>query len=31
MKIYKYTQIHEEKYLFEIIKYYIKSRKYKNM
>ena len=31
MKIYKYTQMHEEKYLFEIIKDYIKSRKYKNM
>ena len=31
MKIYKYIKIHVEKYLFEIIKEYIKNRKYKNM
>ena len=31
MKIYKYIKMHTEKYLFEIIKEYIKSRKYKTM
>ena len=30
MKIYKYVEMHVEKYLFEIIKEYIK-KKYKTM
>ena len=30
MKIYKYVEMHVEKYLFEIIKEYIKT-KYKTM
>ena len=30
-KIYKYLETHVEKYSFEIIKEYIKNRKYKNM
>ena len=31
MKIYKYKEIYVEKYLFEIIKEYIKNRKNKTM
>ena len=31
MKIYKHIEMHVEKYLFEIIKKYIKTRKYKNI
>ena len=31
MKIYKYVEMHVEKYLFEIIKEYIKKTKYKTM
>ena len=31
MKIYKYIEMHVENYLFEIIKEYIKKRKYKTM
>ena len=31
MKIYKYIEMHVENYLFEIIKEYIKNRKYKTM
>ena len=31
MKIYKYIEMHVGKYLFEIIKAYIKNRKYKTM
>ena len=31
MKIYKYIEMHVEKNLSEIIKEYIKNRKYKNM
>ena len=31
MKIYKYIEMHVGKYLFEIIKEYIKNRKHNNM
>ena len=31
MKIRKYIEMHVEKYLFEIIKEYVKTRKYKTM
>ena len=31
MKIYKYINMHVEKYLFQNIKEYIKNRKYKTM
>ena len=31
MKINKYKEMHVEKYLFEIIKEYIKKRNYKNL
>ena len=31
MKIYNYIEIHVEKKLFEIIKEYIKNRKYKSV
>ena len=31
MKIYKYIEMDVEKYLFEIIKEYIKNRKHKTM
>ena len=31
MKIYKYIEMHEEKYLFEIIKEYIKNKFVKNV
>ena len=31
MKIYKYIEMYVERYLFEIIKKYIKTRKYKNI
>ena len=29
--MYKYIEVHVEKYLFEIIKEYIKNKMYKNM
>ena len=31
MKIYEYIEMHAEKYKFEIMKDYIKNRKYKTM
>ena len=31
MEIYKYIEMHAQKYLFEIIKEYIENRNYKNI